>query len=493
MSILLWGFQIPLLLHKSMNILKIIIILLEVLLIFNLLIIVHELGHFLAARWRGLVVEKFAVWFGKPIWSKTINGVEYRLGSIPAGGFVAIPQLAPMEAVEGKTTHDRAALPPITPLDKIIVAAAGPLFSLGLAFVFAVAVWMIGRPVGLAETDTVIGYVVEDSPAAEAGIRPGDRFLRVNNQPVKRFAGMGNVHESIIWNVASSEEPLIAIEFERDGEVRTVMVAPTTPEQEGWGRKQLRQIGIAPAQIPMIARVFTDSPAAEAGLQPRDVVLAVDGRRLLSMGDLAEYLADNGTRPINLEIRREGEIFETTVTPRIPADGTEPRIGILWDQRGETVLAHPNPFHQVIGSVRTMWATVTAIASPGSEIGLQHLSGPVGIMRLYYLIFEAPDGWRTALWFSVVLNVNLAILNLLPLPILDGGHITLALIEAIRRKPLNIRVVEVLQTAFAILIIGFMLYVTFFDVQDIQWWRSSPEEVPDMRFTPHEPTPTPPP
>ena len=114
-------------------ILKFIVIILEVILIFNLMIIVHELGHFLAARWRGLVIEKFGIWFGKPLWKKTINGVEYSLGSIPAGGFVALPQLAPMEVMEGKGETPREQLPPISPLDKIIVAFAGPLFSFLLA------------------------------------------------------------------------------------------------------------------------------------------------------------------------------------------------------------------------------------------------------------------------------------------------------------------------------------------------------------------------
>ena len=108
------------------SVLKFLFICLEVILLFNLLILVHELGHFLAARWRGLVVEKFAIWFGKPIWSKKIKGVEYRLGSIPAGGYVAIPQLAPMEAFEGRVETDRSQLPPVKPMDKIIVAAAGP-------------------------------------------------------------------------------------------------------------------------------------------------------------------------------------------------------------------------------------------------------------------------------------------------------------------------------------------------------------------------------
>ena len=120
-----------------LSFLKFLLICLEVVVFFNLMIIVHELGHFLAARWRGLVIEKFGIWFGKPIWQKKINGVVYSLGSIPAGGFVALPQLAPMEVMEGEVESDRSQLPPISVLDKIIVAFAGPLFSFLLAAVFA--------------------------------------------------------------------------------------------------------------------------------------------------------------------------------------------------------------------------------------------------------------------------------------------------------------------------------------------------------------------
>src|SRR5581483_4384691 len=120
------------------NLLNYLLIAIEVLVIFNLLIIVHELGHFLAAKWRGLVIEKFGIWFGRPLWKTKIGGIEYSLGCIPAGGFVALPQMAPMpEALEGQSEHTPAQLPQISALDKIIVAIAGPLFSLGLAFVFA--------------------------------------------------------------------------------------------------------------------------------------------------------------------------------------------------------------------------------------------------------------------------------------------------------------------------------------------------------------------
>src|SRR5215468_3073339 len=130
-----------------MVVLKYILIVFEVVLLFNRLIFVHELGHFLAARWRGLKIDRFAIWFGKPIWKTKINGVEYALGTIPAGGYVALPQMATMESIEGKSESSGFSLPPISALDKIIVAFAGPLFSFLLAFCFAFIVWMVGRPV----------------------------------------------------------------------------------------------------------------------------------------------------------------------------------------------------------------------------------------------------------------------------------------------------------------------------------------------------------
>src|SRR5256885_4906371 len=115
-----------------LQVVRVIFILLEVLVLFNLLIVVHEVGHFLAARWRGLYVEKFGIWFGKPLWKKKINGVQYSLGSLPFGGFVALPQLAPMDIIEGKADVDREQLPPVSALDKIIVAGGRRFFSFSL-------------------------------------------------------------------------------------------------------------------------------------------------------------------------------------------------------------------------------------------------------------------------------------------------------------------------------------------------------------------------
>jgi regulator of sigma E protease len=420
-----------------------------------------------------LKVEKFAIWFGKPLWSKTVGGVEYRLGSIPAGGFVAIPQLAPMEAIEGKTDEKGEDLPPARPLDKIIVAAAGPAASLGLAFLFACVVWFVGRPVSEAETTNQIGYVLEGGPAARAGLQAGDRILSVNGHPVKRINGMGRMGDSVAWNVAVSSSPVIPIRFERDGKEQVVEVEPVVQPRNGWGRKNLRQIQIIPAVTPMVARVFSNSPAEQAGLRSGDLVVAANGKPLLSQPALAEILNATKGAPVKLTIRRVGADFPVTVTPRIPEGEKQARIGIQWDERGVVALVHPGPLVQIKSSILTMWETISAVTDRRSEVGVQQLSGPVGIMRVYYLLFQNPMGWQLALWFSVVLNVNLAIMNLLPLPVLDGGHILLALIEWICGHPIHQKTLEVVQSAFAMLLIGAMLYISFFDVSDLVAGRKS--------------------
>jgi regulator of sigma E protease len=127
-------------------------------------------------------------------------------------------------------------------------------------------------------------------------------------------------------------------------------------------------------------------------------------------------------------------------------------------------------------SVSAMVNTFKALFS-SSDVKAQHLSGPVGIMRIYYVLFESEQGWRQAIWFSVILNVNLALLNLLPIPVLDGGHILLALVEWVRRRPVGTRFLLILQNGCALLIIGYMLYVTFFDIQDLPWKRSKTTEI----------------
>jgi regulator of sigma E protease len=472
-----------------MQILKVIFICLEVVLLFNLLILVHELGHFLAAKWRGLVVERFGIWFGKPLWKKEIDGVVFCLGSIPAGGYVALPQMAPMEAIEGKNDSKRENLPPVSALDKIIVAFAGPLFSFGLALIFAVVVWSIGRPVSEKETTTVIGYVHKDSPAEKAGLLPGDRILEVDGQKVVKFSGMG---DSITWRIVRSEGETVPIKIERDGKILDLAPVPIKQKTKAWERKGLRQIGIEPAYTPMIGQIIPNSPAERAGLKPNDLILEGNGRKLIHSADLGEYIQKHPDEIVILKRQRGRDIAEVKVKPEVPASGeSQPRIGVVWDDMGKMDLVNPGPIEQVQSSVNSMVSTFGALFSSKSDIKPQHLSGPLGILRIYYILFESDQGWRMAIWFSVLLNVNLALLNLLPIPVLDGGHIVLALVEAVRRKPINAKILNWVQTACAMLVIGYILYVSFYDAQDFPWKRNKQDALPQFSPKPDvTPAPT---
>jgi regulator of sigma E protease len=458
-----------------MSILKFILIFLEVLLLFNLLIFVHELGHFLAARWRGLKVDRFAIWFGKPIWKAKINGVEYALGTIPAGGYVSLPQMATMEVIEGKGESSGQTLPPISALDKIIVAVAGPLFSFLLAAFFAVIVFAVGRPANDDDNSTKIGWVDPGGPAWKAGLRPGDDILEIDGYPVHHFAPPAQ--DSITWRIITSQGTNIAFKYLRDGKEFTTAATPYRRPTHWYERKALRQVLLAPAHKAVVADVVTNSPAAVAGLKAGDEIVAMNGEKVYSFWPVlhAEDTMTNGPiEPVTLTITRGEEKFDRVLLAEKPLRPPQsgPSFGIYFLQGSTNVtLVHPSPIEQLRDSAGQIFATLGTVFSHKSDVGVQQLGGAVMIIRLYTNLFESENGWRLVLWFSVVINVNLALLNLLPFPVLDGGHVALALFEAVRRRPVSAAVLQYLQTACAVVLIGFMLFIAFFDTGD--WVRSA--------------------
>jgi regulator of sigma E protease len=450
------------------SILQYALLIFVVVMLFNIIIFVHELGHFLAGKWRGLQIDRFQIWFGKPIWKKEINGVQYGLGWIPAGGFVALPQMAPMEAIEGGD-KDRKPLPSITPLDKIIVAIAGPLFSILLALAAALVVWGVGKPKDFVPS-TSIGYVLEGSPGEKAGIKPGDEIIAVNGEKVNGFAGS---LESITERIVLSSGDKIEFTVKRPGVEGTLTLISgfDTPDSKWFQRSSLRQVGLAPAGRAVIAGVIKGSPADKAGLAKGDVIVSVDGEKLFSDIQLAQYLKAKDNQMVTLGVEKEpGSVVSVEITPVAPVKpkGRDPMIGVIWDQTGDVDvrIVHPNPLTQVGDSLRMMWVTITSVADPKSSIGVDHLSGPVGIGQMLLSLLQTENGWRRIIGFMVLFNVNLAVLNMLPFPVLDGGHITLALLEKVFGKPVQMKALEIIQTVCALALITLMLYVTSKDIGD---------------------------
>ena len=263
-----------------MAILKTVFILLEVLLLFNLLIFVHELGHFLAARWRGLKIDRFAIWFGKPIWKKKINGVEYALGTIPAGGYVALPQMATMEVIEGKRESSGEPLPPISALDKIIVAFAGPLFSFLLAVAFAVVVWGVGRPVNETGNSTTIGWVDPAGPAWKAGLRAGDRILEIDGHVVSKFGPLRRTASP--GGSSPARARTSPIKYVRDGKEAHGLSRAVQARDQVVERKALRQMLIVAGAGGDDLRGGHQQPRGAGRPATGDEIVALNGEKIYS-------------------------------------------------------------------------------------------------------------------------------------------------------------------------------------------------------------------
>ncbi len=432
---------------------------------FGITIFIHELGHYLTARWCGLQIKVFSIGFGPAIWKRTINGILYKVGCIPFGGYVALPQLDPtaMQTVQGGADGDTPStgevpLPPVAPWKKIVVSLAGATGNVLLALLLAWIVYWVGMPATTASQDTVLGYVDTDSALYEQGVRMGDRVVRVNGTAVDQWSHF--IQESAMYDI-------VDLDIEKaDGSALSVRV-PTEPWRYG-----IRMVGGVEARGPVtVGAAEPGMSAAAAGVESGDVIVSFGGEAVLSRAHLIEQVAASRGQTCDMVVQRrvEGISREVTlhVTPAYDEKHKMTRIGIqfrLSEQRLDTsAKVYPRPMTQIRHHASAIVRFLRDLATPEKSARAANMvGGPVAIITSYVDMIRA--SFMLAVWFTGFLNINLAIINLLPVPVLDGGHIVFSLWEWIFRRPIHAKVVNVMVNIFAVLIIGLFLMLSCRDV-----------------------------
>ncbi len=408
-----------------------------------------------------LKVEAFAIGFGPKIFSWRKNGIDYSWRWIPAGGFVRIPQMITSDALEGKKTGEP--LPPAPPLSKILVAFAGPFMNLVFAFFIASILYFVGLPVLI--DPSIIGYVDPQSAEGKLGLHEGDRIVNVDGRKIRTW------HEAQEATVFATTNVIpVTVERTIDGHKELL-----TYNLEAKGNAMLggKYLNLDSRDHPEASDVF-DGPAKQGGVKPKDVIVKFAGVGISGVKQLQGLIKERGGQPTEMEVERVGKRVTLNVTPS--GGKGNGLLGIALGSSSENVyevqMPGPKPWETVSEVFQKTFATLNAVffQSKKTGVGPKDLSGPIGIFAL--LASQVKVDYRLALNFLVLLNVNLAVLNLLPLPVLDGGHILMAIIERVIRRPLPSKIQEYATTAFAVLLISFMVFVSFHDVKRFRLFRT---------------------
>jgi regulator of sigma E protease len=425
---------------------------LAALLLFGITVFVHEFGHFIAARRCGLVVKTFSIGFGRAIFKWEKDGILYKIGWIPFGGYVSLPQLDPegMERIQGEASAEK--YPEVSPWKKIAVAVAGPLGNIALAALLAVAIWLIPGNEAGTQVRPIIGTIETNSAAYAAGLRQGDEIAAVNGAAVKNWYDF--TVEALLKN-----SDTVALDLRNAGIERQLNIPVVKIES---GERIIE--GIKPAIPCLFGAVTKGSPADRAGIKSGDTALSFNGVTILGWEHFTGLVqAVTPDIPSALAVERKGETLALSIVPEYNEEYKRIMVGVQLGGSGLPWMLYKNPFDQIkydaLAIVRVLKALVTPAEAKQAAGGL---GGPIMIFTM--LTMSIKMGLLNTLGLIRFLNINLAVLNLLPIPVLDGGHIVFSLWHGITRRKVNVKIQMALINFFAVLLIGAMLLLSAKDI-----------------------------
>jgi regulator of sigma E protease len=426
--------------------------------VLGILIFVHELGHFVMARRIGVRVLTFSLGFGPKILKMRRGDTEYCVSAIPLGGYVKMAGENPEDSRTGASDEFLSK----TKWQRFQVLVMGPVMNLALAVVVMAGVLYQGAPVPKFEREPVVVGAFAPNPesnqplpAEAAGVRIGDRIVSVNSEPVDTW------NDFNMAVVTKANRPIL-LGIDRGGQPLTIEVTP-----RALTKFEMGDIGILPELNPEVVSVLDGSPAKEAGLQVGDVVLAVNGQPRMPYDKMIETIRTG--QPIAFDIARGDQRLSMTITPRSIDDLV--RIGAQFEQY-ERVRIEPGPLQAIGLSLEQNWEWSKLIVKTLAglftrETNVKQLMGPVAIAQVSGTAAEA--GWIELFGLMAMISLNLGLLNLMPIPVLDGGHILILALEGLSRKDFSMKVKEKMLLAGFVLLVTLMVTVIYNDLTRIAW------------------------